>query len=111
MKSTSGFPVPGAALPVLAAALVIVAGIGVPTRGWDIVLTNPVSRYVGRISYSLYLIHWPVIVLVGSLMVTESWLRYPITVLSIMVWSDPLSPVAACWSCPFWPSALGGSKE
>ena len=84
VKSTSGFPVPGAGLPVLASALVIIAGIGAPTRGWDIILTNPVSRYLGRISYSLYLIHWPVLVLVGTLMVAESWLRYPISILIMM---------------------------
>ena len=84
VSSASGFPAPGAALPVLAAAIVIIAGIGAPTAGWDILLTNPVSRYLGRISYSLYLIHWPVLVLVGSLMPTGSWLRYPISILATM---------------------------
>jgi len=53
VKSSSGFPVPEAALPVLATAVVIIAGIGASTQGWDAILTNPVSRYLGRISYSL----------------------------------------------------------
>ena len=84
VKSTSGFPVPGAALPVLAAALIIIAGIGAPVRAWGIILTNPVSRYFGRVSYSLYLIHWPVLMLVGSLLPSEAWLRYPISIFVTM---------------------------
>jgi peptidoglycan/LPS O-acetylase OafA/YrhL len=84
VKATSSFPVPGAALPVGATALVIVAGIGAPPGRWGALLTNRVSRYVGRISYSLYLLHWPVIIVVGSLMPTETWLRYPISLLAMM---------------------------
>jgi peptidoglycan/LPS O-acetylase OafA/YrhL len=79
VKAASGFPAPGAALPVLSTALVIIAGIGSVTGRWSIILTNPVSGYLGRISYSLYLAHWPVIVFVGSLMATRSWLTYPIS--------------------------------
>jgi peptidoglycan/LPS O-acetylase OafA/YrhL len=84
VQSSPGFPVPGAALPVLATALVIIAGIGGPTGHWSAALTNPVSRYLGRISYSLYLVHWPVVVLVGSLLPSQSWLRYPICVLAML---------------------------
>ena len=43
------------------AALIIVGG------GWGAsipVLTNPVAAYIGRVSYSLYLVHWPVSVFV-----------------------------------------------
>jgi peptidoglycan/LPS O-acetylase OafA/YrhL len=61
-----GFPAPWALLPVVGAALVIVAGVGEEPR-WLEFLRNPVSTYVGDISYSLYLLHWPVIVLVGAL--------------------------------------------
>lgn len=64
---TPGFPAPLAALPVLAAALVIVAGTGGPVRFlWP--LTNRVSGYLGDISYSLYLWHWPVVVLLVAFM-------------------------------------------
>lgn len=59
------FPGPGAALPVLATALVIAAGTGGEQRHlWP--LTNGVSGYVGDISYSLYLWHFPVIIFLGS---------------------------------------------
>jgi peptidoglycan/LPS O-acetylase OafA/YrhL len=63
----SGFPAPGAALPVVGAALVLGAGVAGDFRFLQ-VLTNRASVYVGNISYSLYLWHWPVIVVLGSLM-------------------------------------------
>ncbi|MDR7383822.1 acyltransferase family protein [Promicromonospora iranensis] len=56
-----GFPVPWALLPVLSAALVIAAGVGGPVALWP--LTHRVSQYLGEISYSLYLWHFPVAVL------------------------------------------------
>lgn len=58
------FPGPWAALPVVSTALVISAGTG-PRAPRHLLLANPVSRYVGDISYSLYLWHFPVIVLAG----------------------------------------------
>jgi peptidoglycan/LPS O-acetylase OafA/YrhL len=61
---SSRFPAPWALLPVLGTALVIASGTGGRAAGlWP--LTNPVSRYVGSVSYSLYLWHFPVIVLCG----------------------------------------------
>lgn len=67
VTASPGFPAPFAALPVLATALVIVAGTGGPVRFlWP--LTNPVSGYIGDISYSLYLWHWPVIILLIAFM-------------------------------------------
>lgn len=65
INTKSTFPGPWAALPVVGAALVLSAGVGQqPRYGW--VLTNPASVYVGRISYSLYLWHFPVIVMLGA---------------------------------------------
>ena len=56
------FPGTAAVLPVLSTALVLQAGeAGAADR--NPVLVNPVSRYLGRISYSLYLWHWPVLIL------------------------------------------------
>jgi peptidoglycan/LPS O-acetylase OafA/YrhL len=59
--------VPGYALvlPVAATvALLATCGEGPVPR---LALSNPPIRYVGRISYSLYLWHWPVIVLAAAL--------------------------------------------
>lgn len=59
------FPGPWAALPVAATALVIASGTGGTQRYmWPIM--NPVSSYVGDVSYSLYLWHWPIIILFGA---------------------------------------------
>ncbi|MGW9627792.1 SGNH hydrolase domain-containing protein [Microbacterium sp. NPDC055521] len=64
VTSASAFPAPWAALPVLSTALVIIAGTGGEARYlWP--LTNRVSTYIGDISYSLYLWHWPIIVLLA----------------------------------------------
>ncbi|PYE23557.1 peptidoglycan/LPS O-acetylase OafA/YrhL [Rhizobium sp. PP-CC-3A-592] len=59
-SDSTPFPGPFAAIPVLGAALVIHAG----SQSWfpARLLTNGVSVFIGRISYSLYLWHWPVIV-------------------------------------------------
>ncbi|PRY69186.1 peptidoglycan/LPS O-acetylase OafA/YrhL [Glaciihabitans tibetensis] len=85
------FPGPTAAIPVAATLLVIAAGIGGPQRSL-VLLTNPVSVYVGNISYSLYLWHFPISVflfllmpdrdLVGTLMVLGA-----ILVVSILMYS------------------------
>ena len=61
-------PFPGAAalVPVLGAVAVIAAGEGVgsvKTHALAPVLAHPWLQYVGDISYSLYLAHWPVVVM------------------------------------------------
>lgn len=62
-EDSIGFPAPWALLPVVGAALVIAAGVnGEPE--YQRFLQNPISVYVGNISYSLYLVHWPVIVFI-----------------------------------------------
>ena len=56
------FPGSAALIPVLATALVLIGGeAGAADR--NPLLVNPVSGYVGRLSYSLYLWHWPVLIL------------------------------------------------
>jgi hypothetical protein len=47
---------------VLATGLVLLGGEA-GAAGRNPVLVNPVAAYVGRLSYSLYLWHWPVLVL------------------------------------------------
>jgi len=77
---TAGFPAPWALLPVAGTALVIAAGVG----GEPILqglLRNRACTYLGDISYSLYLVHWPVIVLLGAMMATSAY--YYATVLAL----------------------------
>ncbi len=66
-ESSAGFPAPWALLPVCGAALVIAAGVGGEPR-YQHFLRNPVATYIGDISYSLYLVHWPIIVILAAVM-------------------------------------------
>ena len=63
VPSSSGFPAPWALLPTLSTAAVLGAGAGLSGRSL-LPLTNPVSQYLGKLSYSLYLWHFPVVVLI-----------------------------------------------
>ena len=81
-EGAAGFPAPWGLLPVTGSALVIAAGIGKEPR-YQPLLRNPLSTYIGNISYSLYLVHWPVIVFLGLLM-DAGW-RFYITALLISV--------------------------
>ena len=67
---TAATPFPGTAalVPVLGAAAVIAAGEGSvdnesPAHALAPALAHPWLQYVGDISYSLYLAHWPVVVM------------------------------------------------
>lgn len=57
-------PAPAALVAVGGAALLVIAGTGGRQR-WLWPLTNPATRYIGRISFSLYLWHFPVIFYLG----------------------------------------------
>ncbi|NQX11637.1 acyltransferase [Microbacteriaceae bacterium VKM Ac-2855] len=83
ITSDSVFPAPTAALPVLATALVVAAGIAGPI-GFNPILVNPVSRYIGDISYSLYLWHWPLVVLL-EVVFLERNVFYYVTVIAASV--------------------------
>lgn len=72
---SSVWPFPGALAPVLATALAIAAGIGeTPRHIW--VLNNPATRFLGDISYSLYLWHFPVIVFGAAMFPEPSFLGF-----------------------------------
>lgn len=60
---STAFPGSAAILPVLGAAAIIVSARA--KRWWDIgtVLGGPPQRFVGDISYSVYLWHWPLIII------------------------------------------------
>jgi peptidoglycan/LPS O-acetylase OafA/YrhL len=57
LSRESQFPGIGALLPCGAAVLTIFAGRRAPNAG--AILSNPLAVFIGRISYPLYLWHWP----------------------------------------------------
>ena len=87
----TAFPGSAAALPVLGTVLVLLGGA--PLR----LLVHPVSAYVGRLSYSLYLWHWPVLVVVTALLpagpartATVLGLSVTLSALSLHLVEDPV---------------------
>ncbi len=70
-------PYPGTAalLPVLGAALVIGAGCAAPARGCGRALAVRPMRAIGRVSYSWYLWHWPVLLVA---MPAAAWPKQPL---------------------------------
>ena len=62
-----GTPFPGinAFWPGAGAGLILIAGAGDVGAGrlGRAVLANPVSLWLGRVSYSMYLVHWPIVAL------------------------------------------------
>jgi peptidoglycan/LPS O-acetylase OafA/YrhL len=62
MNASTPFPGPWAVPAVLGSALIIYAGM-CPTQGLaSKLLSTPPFRFIGLVSYSLYLWHWPILV-------------------------------------------------
>ncbi|CCD97122.1 conserved membrane hypothetical protein [Bradyrhizobium sp. ORS 375] len=59
LRPGSGFPGANALAPCLGAALFLWSGVGVPNRPRSLLSPLTAVAFVGRISYSLYLWHWP----------------------------------------------------
>ncbi|HTY34208.1 MAG TPA: acyltransferase, partial [Mycobacterium sp.] len=68
LSATTLYPGVAALLPTLGTALVIGAGCAIPAQGCGRVLGLSPMRAIGRISYSWYLWHWPVLVLAPALL-------------------------------------------
>ena len=54
------------AVPVLGAALIIAGGVAAPSRGAESLLGLGPVQWLGRRSYSLYLWHWPILVIAAQ---------------------------------------------
>ncbi len=69
-----GTPFPGsaAALPVLGAALLLAWGGAPGGPGTRLALGSAPAGFLGAISYSLYLWHWPVLIIAGTLVAPGS---------------------------------------
>ncbi len=68
LDETTAYPGIAALLPVMGAALVVGAGCVRSRSGVGSLLALPPMQWVGRISYSWYLWHWPVLLLAPELL-------------------------------------------
>lgn len=81
---TSSMVWPGSAalLPTVGAALVLWSGTGGTAGPMTRILDNPVARYVGDISFSFYLWHWPVLVLASGSWSNDPRLQFVLVAMS-----------------------------
>lgn len=63
MINASMFPGYVAAIPVVGTLLLLLAGVGAPESPVPRILRTKPAQAIGRLSYSLYLWHWPVLVI------------------------------------------------
>lgn len=77
-----GFPNYWAVLPVAGALMVVVAASS-GANSW--VLSNPLSQYIGKTSYSIYLVHWPLCCLFAQLMNMTAKVSMLLVVLSVFL--------------------------
>ena len=92
------YPGSAAAVPVVGTAVLIACGCG-PRRRTERILGEPLMQCLGRVSYSWYLWHWPMLVL-GPLMVGHPlsivqrimvvWLSLAAAVFSFFAVEDPV---------------------
>lgn len=86
ITTASTWPAPMALLPVLSTMAVIASGTG-GDAGFNPILTNRPAQYVGDLSYSLYLWHFPVIILYGAYETDHDWKFYTVTLVLIAILS------------------------
>jgi peptidoglycan/LPS O-acetylase OafA/YrhL len=83
LSPTTTYPGVAALLPTIGTALIIGAGCAGPSRGCGRALGLSPMRAIGRVSYSWYLWHWPVLVLTPALLGHAMGL--PATMVAVLV--------------------------
>lgn len=110
-SASSAMPVPTALMPTLGAALLILSRCGGEYSLLHRVSIWPPVAYLGRVSYSLYLFHWPVIVFYKECSATWSamdqlicaGLALLLAFITHHVWENPVRHVVS----PLWLKRLG----
>jgi peptidoglycan/LPS O-acetylase OafA/YrhL len=118
LSASTRYPGTAALLPVLGAVLVIGAGCAAPSQGCGRVLGLSPMRAIGRISYSWYLWHWPVLVLAPALLdhplglagrLTAALASGGLAVLTLRFIENPLRFAPRVRRSPLISLALGGA--
>src|SRR5690625_2503801 len=83
---STAFPGYAALLPVLGSTGVIIVGMsGRATQGFAVVLNTKPMRWIGDLSYSLYLWHWPLLVFATYLADGELRIRYGLLIVALAI--------------------------
>lgn len=107
LGSDLAYPGWRASLPSAGAALVIAAGTGARATPLHLGLAHPLAVWLGDRSYSLYLWHWPIVVLGGAFAAKQSALTAVLLVLLAMT----LAAISYRFvEYPFWKGALSRSR-
>ncbi|GAB3993062.1 SGNH hydrolase domain-containing protein [Glycomyces albus] len=85
LTETTVFPGYAAALPVAGTALVIAAGCASHRGGATLLLGLAPAQFIGKISYGLYLWHWPIIMIGPAALGFEPRLRHMIALMVLAV--------------------------
>ena len=118
LNAATVYPGIAALLPVLGAALVIGAGCATPSQGCGRVLALPPMRTIGRVSYSWYLWHWPVLLLAPALLghplglggrLAAALLSGALAVLTLRFIENPLRFAVPVRRSPIGSLAVGGA--
>ena len=114
----TAYPGTAALLPVLGTALVIGGGAATAGAGAGRVLSLPPMRAVGRVSYSWYLWHWPVLLLMPHVIahragladrVAASIISAGLAVITLHLVENPARFASALRRSPARSLALGGA--
>ena len=119
LNNNSAFPGYWALLPTLGTAAVITSGLTTPTPTETHLLTPPPIQGLGRISYGLYLWHWPLLVLAPTYLNTDKLgVLQTAVVVTVSVWlasvtfffiEDPLRTLALFRRLPNQALTLGAA--
>ncbi|MDG5481762.1 acyltransferase family protein [Mycolicibacterium gadium] len=118
LDATTLYPGVAALLPVLGAVLVIGAGCASPSQGCGRVLTTSPMQAIGRVSYSWYLWHWPVLLFAPLLLghslglpgrLVAVLVSAGLAVLTLRLIENPLRFATSIRQSPARSLALGGA--
>jgi peptidoglycan/LPS O-acetylase OafA/YrhL len=76
------------AVPVVGAALIIAGGVAIPRAGAELLLGLRPFRWLGKLSYSLYLWHWPILMIAADYLGKPTlglWYNLPLLLLALSI--------------------------